>query len=189
MTNPSSPNWKDFKNTGNRADVLRYLLADGWEVKKQTFYNHCKTGKLTKNRSGVFTRQGVKKYASTWLIRTDTGETVSASEEALAVVKTRAEIKRINTAQKRDQFKLETDQKKYVLRSDMEAELVARAIVLDNGFVHLIQSATPDIVALVKGDQKLVSDLVTFLMEKKDELLNQYANTKTFKVILEGDRR
>lgn len=183
----TTPNWKNFTDTANKANVLRYLQDDGWDVKKQTFYNHCKSGKLSKNRSGLYTNRGVKKYAETWLVRLDTGETVGETEEKLATVKTRAEIRKINTAQEREQFKLEVDQKKYILRSDMEKELVSRAIVLNNGLEHMIQTIAPELITLVGGDMKKLTDAIELFMEKKDEQLNQYANTRTFKVILKSN--
>ncbi len=60
-----------------------------------------------------------------------------------------------------------------------------RAIVLDNGLVHLIQASAPDMIGLVADDQRRTADLVAFLMEKKDELLNEYATMGQFSVVFQ----
>ncbi len=181
-----APNWKQYKDTKNKAGVLRFLLGDGWEVKKQTFYNHCKSGKLTKNNNGLYSSRIVKKYAETWLVRTDTGQTVGEESEDLLATKTREEILRIKTSRQRDEFKLGIERGKYIPRADLDAELAARAIVFDNGFIHMIQASAPDIIALVGGDHKRSADLVVFLTDKKDELLNEYATMGRFSVHFDG---
>ncbi len=182
-SDPTAPNWKNYTGSKNKADVLRFLRSDGWEVKKQTFYNHCKSGKLVKNRNGLFTVRVVKKYAETWLVRSVSGLTVAAEEEDLLATKTREEIQRIRIIRQREEFKLGVDRGNYILRSDLEAELAARAVAFDNGLTHMIQSSAPDIVALVRGDQSRTADLVAFLNEAKDRLLNEYATSARFAVI------
>lgn len=185
VTVSPAPDWSGFVDTKVRLDVLRYLQADGWEVKKQTFYNHCNDGKLTVNQNGLYTKRLVKKYAETWLVRTATGKTIAEEGDDLAAQKTRAEISRIRTAQEREQLKLDVERGKYILRSDVEAQLAGRAVMFDNGLTHLFQSAVPDMIALVKGDQRLAADLLSFLMDKKDALLNEYATMDQIQVVFE----
>lgn len=176
----SGDGWKDYRDTKNKADILRFLRANGWEIRRDTFYRHCKTGKLNKNRSGVYTLRGVKKYAETWLVRTDTGKTVNQEGNELLTRKTEKEIERIDTVTQRERFRLDVDRGKYILRSDVESELAGRAIVLDNGLTYLIQSSAAEIIALVGGDQTRSGELVAFLNEKKDLLMNKYATMSEF---------
>ncbi len=183
----SSPDWSNFKDTKNRADILRYLQADDWEIKRDTFYRHIKEGKLTKNRNGLFTARGVKKYAQAWLIRTDTGETVGQADNALAARKTEEETKRITVDREHKEFNLSVARGQYLKRSDVDAELAARAIVLNNGLVHLFQSTVADMIGLVNGDQQRAADLIDFLTTNKDELLNEYATMKEFALVVDEE--
>ncbi len=83
----SASDWKKFTDTGKKADVLRYLEGTGWEVQKQTFYNHGKAGKLRKNRSGVYIRNDVKRYAEIWLTKADSEVNAGDIEVGLIAAK------------------------------------------------------------------------------------------------------
>ncbi len=179
---PSHPQWKTYAQTKNKADVLRFLEGDGWEIKKQKFYNHCSSGKLTKNRNGFYTKRLVKKYAETWLIRTQSGQTVASESEDLFATKTREEIKKLKVGRKKEELKYDIERGKYILRSDLDAELASRLVVLANSLTHLIQSETPEMIAIVGGDQQKTADLIVFLTDQTDELLNELATMGRFSV-------
>ncbi len=184
----SFPNWKTYTDTKNKAAVLRHLESDGWEVKKQTFYNHCASGKLAKNRNGLFTRRTVKKYAETWLVRSGSGQTVAEEGEDLLAEKTREEILRIRTTREREEFRLGKERGLYMLRSDIYLELAGRAVVLENNLRHLVQSRVPAYIAAVHGRQDRVPDLVDMMDTDIDKLLNEYATSEFQVVITESDQ-
>ena len=180
----SACDWKQFEDTRNRADVLRFLKKQQWQVTDRTFYRHCKDGKVRKNRNGFYTSRMVKKYAETWLTR-PSGKTVQQEGEDLLAEKTREEIERIRVDREHRRFKFEVEQKLYLPRADVEAELAGRAIVLDNGLTYLIQANANELIALVGGDQTRSGELVAFLVEKKDRLMNEYAAMGDFVVDIE----
>jgi hypothetical protein len=184
---PSTPNWQNYTDTKVQFDVLTYLQQTGWMIKKQTFYNHCGSGKLKKSRNGLFTRTAVKKYAETWLVHGGLGATVEEDSDNLLRTKTTKEIARIDIITTREQFKHDVDLGKYVSRSDVEVELVSRAIVLDNGFEYMFQAYLSEMIALVKGDQQRGPALLEFLQTKKNDQMNIYANMGEFLVALEID--
>jgi len=179
------PDWSAYRGTKVKADVLAHLLADGWQVKKQTFYNHCTAGKLMVNRGGVYTKGAVKKYAEKNLIHSSVGVSADQAAINLAAQKTQKEIRRIDIATKRDEFKFEVERKLYVLKSDVAAELAARAVVLDNGLEYMFQSSLAEMIALVQGDQSRATDLLEYLLEKKDRQMNEFASMGDFLVELE----
>lgn len=187
MANQDFPDWSTFVETKNRSAVLRWLQAAGWQVKKSTFHNNCKKGLLALNRSGVYSRLAVRKYAEQYHVHSSTGQTVNDADVSLATEKIKKEIKRIETATTRDQFDLDVKMGRYVLRSDVEVELAARAVVLDNGFEYMFQANLSEIIAMVHGDQQLAPALLEFLKEKKDEQMNVYANMGEFLVALDID--
>ncbi len=95
----SEPTWTDFIDTKVQKDVLLFLQKTGWDIKKSTFSTHCRTGKLTKSRKGLYTKAAVKKYAEKTLVHLGLGTTVPESNENVATQKTLAEISRIKTAE------------------------------------------------------------------------------------------
>lgn len=187
MAEMTSPDWSTYVETKNRSAVLRWLQGAGWEVKKSTFHNNCKKGLLALNRAGVYSRRAVRKYAEQYHVHSSVGQTVNDADVSLATEKIRKEIRRIETATTRDQFDLDVKMGKYVLRSDVEVELAARAVVLDNGFEYMFQANLSEIIAIVRGDQQMAPALLEFLKEKKDEQMNIYANMGEFIVALEID--
>lgn len=184
----SSPQWQTYTDTKNKADVLRHLESDGWEVKKQTFYNHCTSGKLTKNRDGLYTRRMVKKYAEKWLVRSASGQTVAEEEENLLATKTREEILRIRTTREREEFRLDKERGLYMLRSDIYLELAGRAVVLENNLRHMVQSKVPAYIAAVGGKQDHVPDLIDSMNIDIDKLLNEFATSEFQVIITEPDQ-
>lgn len=184
---PPEPVWNSFVDTSVQFDVLTYLQETGWAVKKQTFYNHCKSGKLTKNRKGIYTKRAVKKYAESWLVHNGLGTTVSESEENLAKEKIRREIRRIETAEKHDRFKLDVLRKKYVERSKLEIELSSRLVVLDHGLEYMFKINVAEMVALVGGDSDKAPLLLDMLLKKKDEQLTHFANMEDFTVAFDEE--
>jgi hypothetical protein len=177
--------WKTFTDTKNKADVFRFLVEEGWQISERTFYRHVSDGKLKKNREGWYTASAVKKYAETWSVR-PSGKTVVEEAEDLAAMKTRAEIERIQTTRSREQFRLEIEQGKYLLRDSIEMELAGRAVALEAGFDHLIYTRAAEWIALVGGEQNRADLLIAALMAAKDEWLNSYANAEEFLVTVKG---
>ena len=182
---PGQPSWVSFDETRNKADILRYLNGTGWVVSRQTFYNHCNDGKLKVNRRGVYTLFAVRKYAERWLVHSSTGQTVGETEQNLAAQKTMKEIDRIDTSTRHEQFKLDVLMGRYILRSDVEAELAARAVVLDNGLEYMFQASLQEMIALVGGNQQRAPELLEFLLARKNQQMNEYANMGDFKVAID----
>ncbi|CAG36304.1 hypothetical protein [Desulfotalea psychrophila] len=180
-----TPSWQNYTETNKKADVLRYLQETGWQLRKQTFYNHCGDGKLKKNRSGLYSKQAVKKYAETWLVHIGLGSTVGEAEENLAKQKTKKEIDRITTSEQHERFKLDILRGKYIERSKVELELASRAVVLDHGLDYLIKSNVAEMVALVGGMADKTTLLLDFLLKKKDAQLSHYASIDDFTVNLQ----
>lgn len=179
------PDWSNYNETKTKSEVLRYLIDAGWQVKRQTFYNHCNDGKLRVNRQGIYSRRMVKKYAESYLVHASVGVKKDDHEINLATTKTQKEIARISTAEEHERFKLDILRGKYILRDDVYRELASRGVVLNNGLEYLFQAHLAEMIALVGGDQQKAPELLKFLQDKKDEQLNAFANMGEFRVALE----
>jgi hypothetical protein len=80
-----------------------------------------------------------------------------------------------------------------VPKEDVELELAGRAAVLDSGIRTLIQSQAPAWIELANGDQARIADLIEAMSNNFAGLLNEYATTERFHVVLQremhdGDR-
>jgi hypothetical protein len=182
---PGDDIWKTFTPSKIRLDVYRFLAANGWDLSQRTFFRHVESGKLKKNKEGLYSARAVKKYAETWAVRTS-GKTIIEEEEDLAAAKTRAEIKRIATIQEREAFRLEIDRGKYLKRDDVELQLAARAVALEAGFDHMAYTKASEFIALVGGKQEQAELLIAALLVAKDEWLKSYASADEFEVVFEG---
>ena len=187
MSTISEPIWNEFTETKVKHDVLGYLQRTGWEIKKQTFYNHCSDGKLKKSRKGFYTRTAVKKYAETWLVHSGLGVQVDEAGENLAREKTKAEITRINNAAEHERYKLDILKGKHIERDKLALELSSRLVVLDSGLEYLFKTNLAEMVSIVGGDPGKAPLLLEMLLRKKDEQLSSYANMDDFTVIFDGE--
>lgn len=179
--------WKLFGNTKLKSEAYQFLIDNGWEVSERTFYRHCEHGKLKYNREGVYTWRMLKKYAEVWLIRNTEDDEGETNHENLTAIKIREEIEKLRISNEKSKFNLEVERKKYIYIDDIERELAARALMLDNGFDFLFQSKALEIIGLVGGDLNKAGILKDFLINVKDEQLTKYANFTEFKLNLIGD--
>jgi hypothetical protein len=181
LADPTGP-WK------TRAAVLRYLQSAGWQIEKQTFYNHTKPGhrdfKLAADK-GYYAKGRVDKYAREWLVRRDTGLKVDEEDGGLLRIKTEEEIKRIKQDIEIKQFKFDTERRKYLARDLLELEIVGRAGVLDSGFNFLIQSKALELVAMVGGDQKRVPEFISFFQAEWNRMLAGFARLDNIETLFE----
>ncbi len=184
---PSEPIWTNYIDTKVQKDVLLYLQETGWDIKKSTFSTHCRTGKLTKGRKGLYTQAAVKKYAEKNLVHNGLGRTVPKSDENIATRKTLAEISRIKTAEERDRFKLEVEQGKYIELGRVERELATRAVVLDQGLEFFFRAKVDEMVALVGGVADKAPLLLDLCLKEKDAHINKYARMDNFTIIIKDE--
>ncbi|MDF1578992.1 MAG: hypothetical protein P1P81_11185, partial [Desulfobulbales bacterium] len=174
----------------SKAAVLRYLKASGWQIEKQTFYNHAKPGhrdfKLAAD-NGYYTKDRVDKYAREWLVRRDTGLKVAEEEDGIARIKTEEEIKRIRQDIAIKQYKFDIERKMYIARELLELEIVGRAGVLDSGFNFLIQSRALEMVVMVGGDQKKVPEFIAFIQAEWNKMLAGFARLDNIDAMFEDE--
>lgn len=183
---PGDAVFRMYVPTKTRLDVYRFLAANGWGISQRTFYRHVDTGKLKKNKDGLYSARAVKKYAETWAVRTS-GQTIIEEEEDLAASKTRAEIDRIRTIQEREAFRLNVEKGKFFPRDDLEMELAARAVALEASFDHMVYTKATEVIAVAGGKPENAELVIAFLLMFKDEWFKHYASVEEFVVVFPGD--
>lgn len=173
----------EYQETKNGADVLRWLQACGYQREKSQFYDDIRDGYLRANGDGVFTKRLVKKYVQA-LPRIGTGKTEAEEKMDLGQQKQQEEVEKLRLHNSKAKFEFEVEQGKYLPREDFERELAARLVVLDSGLERMVRDNAAKIIHIAGGDQKNSEHVVDFLITAKNDLLNSYATTKTYHVLI-----
>lgn len=180
--NPTQDRWK------TKADVLTYLVAQGWDIEKSTFYNHSnpahKDGGRLNKLKGWYLKTHVDAYARQYLTKLDGADPDAGELGGLQREKLQDEILHRRIKMEKDQLDLDVQRGKYLPLDQFDLEMAGRAGVINSSFEHLIQSRIQEMVALVSGDQQKAQELVSYLKEKWGEMLAEYASTKEFQVIV-----
>lgn len=193
--NPTSVNLRDYQAnkkaldeyraqaSGKEADifstkgkVLKYLEAEGWDIKKSKLYNDLKSVPRTK---GNYHKKDIDMYARLRLTKADGAEIEVDNAE-----KTKQEIR--VTIARAVKLEMENDIqfRKYILKSDVFRELVARMIQLrkDEKTDNKVKSA--DIISIVGGDIEKEKELQKYLNDATDRRMNTYAKPFKFAVTM-----
>lgn len=163
--------------------VARHLRQAGFKISKSKLSRDKKKGLICVNPDGTINESEVRAY-------TVTLERLNGNIQDLNDIhtqKTASEVKSIELKIAKQQFELDKDQGKYVLRQDFESELAARAVVFDSGFRHLFNTKVREWIVLVGGKVDKSADFLQALNECLDAQLNEYASIKSFKVIFEAE--
>lgn len=160
-------------------DVVKHLKAAGFKAPKSKVYRDRDKGMIRVNPDGTVPETEVRAYAATLdRVAGDIGDLNDIHAQ-----KTAREVQSLELKIKKQQFELARDQGRYILRSDFEAEMAARAAVLESGFRHLFDMRVREWISLVGGRPDRAADLLLTLNKALDDTLTGYATTKTFQVI------
>jgi hypothetical protein len=182
--------WREFRETAVKAEVLSQLVAMGYEITGRTFYRHCKQGKCRPNEERLFSRRLVKQYVETEGI-TRRGVVVAddnGPDVALSIEKQRLENEKLRISNDTNAIKLQRFRGQLIDREALYLELAARAVTLDNGFRQKIEMTSPELIALVKGEPARQVEFVETIFQAWDELLNSFATSDEFEVLFEEEQ-
>ncbi len=163
-----NPEEQRFKNL---LEVIVYLREEGWKCSKSKIYED--QNKIDRQSDGTITKKDADKYASIFLRRLDGSINADDLDPA---EKLRWEIEIAKEKAEKLHRENEIERGIYLLRSDVEHMLAARAAYLkDNLGAAFIHSRASQIILLVNGDQTRIPDLVEFWLRNIDEIFNHYA--------------
>jgi hypothetical protein len=165
-------------------ETCLYLNAEGYKVSKSKIYRDADEGKITREPDGTVTAEAAQEYAKTHLVRSDAVHTKEELKN-LQATKLKKAIRNQDIDYARKKFDLEKEQGRYIPKEEFEAEMAARAAILDSGFRNLFNSRVREWITLVEGNPDRQADFLDVLNRNLDEQLTTYATTKVFQVIFE----
>jgi hypothetical protein len=169
-----------FKSAG---EVLRYLMEDkGKQIGRSKLYEDIRSGLLRKD-ARKFRRVDVDKYAASLpLASTPDGRVAEAEDRQRRSEE--ADIRTKEARAAREERKTAILEGQNVPRADVDQELAARAVTLNQGIKSKIEAVTLDLVNTVGGKPKLARLLVQELEKIVDAACSEYAQLMEFEVTL-----
>jgi len=185
----------------NVIEVMRYLVDLGWKISKSPLYRHRDQGHLRPQEDGTFLIVDVLKFARKKLKRLDGGpgaggdkidEPVTGQlpkKYQVVAEKAIAETKKAKAQAEHWDIKTKILQRQYVERDKFDSALAARALVFKSDWENFFRSRAGEIVGIVEGNAQLIPDLIDYLLDNLEALLNRYSEeNKEFKVDIDANR-
>jgi len=160
------------------SEAVEYLKSQGYKIEKSKLYEDKHIiGFSTSKGTAVFEEKALDKYAKKFLSMLS-GSDVASPEEKL-----KWETKIAEQKFKDMEFEAKIKEGRYVLRSEVEQMLAARAAFLkDNlgqGFIH---SRAAKIAEILKGNPDLIPELIEFYLKHIEEVFDYYSRPMKFEV-------
>ncbi len=167
--------------------VVEYLKTQGFKIEKSAAYNHTREGRLKARKDGNYHLRDVMKYARLYLKRVEPGGSQSNNLENLQEKRLVAEVKKAEAQAIIAEKQAEVMSDKYIPKEQMELELAGRAAIFRAGLESWIHVNTPKWINFVDGDLKKVGELINRMQDDLDELLNVYASSREWQIIVDDD--
>lgn len=176
----------DQKIFSSLLQVKDFLVGKGYRVSKSKIYRDAEVGKIdvTEGSSGNKSVSALAawEYAEKHLEKPGVNK---GDLKDLQARKIRNAIRNQDIEYEKKKFDLEKERGKYIPREDFDAELAARAAVLESGFRHLFNTKAREWIALVGGHVDRQPDFLAAMNDALDAQLNAYASIRVFQVIFE----
>ena len=166
----------------NAKEIATYLRGEGWKVSQATEYNHQHDGKIKADKDGMFPIKNVLTYARNFLVLKEIK--TKLDDYKLHRKKLEAETLKLREQAKLAQIKRMAEEKRYILRSDFELELAARAVTIEANLKFMVQDRAPDWIRLMEGNYQMMPELVRQVHDDLDIILNEFASAKEFTVTI-----
>lgn len=159
-------------------EALEYLKAQGFKIEKTKLYDEkAIVGFTAVDNAVTFAKKDLDKYAKKFLSLLSGADSNNAEDKLKWETKI-AEQKFNDMA-----FEAKIKEGKYILRSEVEQMLAARAAFLKDslgpGFIH---SRASKIVEIVKGNPDNIPELIEFWLRQIEEVFDYYSKPMRFEV-------
>ena len=166
----------------NKIAVARYIKDRGFKIGKSKLYKDAESGKLRVQADGSVLLSDVDLYIRAY--GTPRQKTAGSAEiEFLQKEKLELESKKLREQIAKLEWDREKEAGKYLLRSDFEMELAARASVLVTSLRQMAETKAYDWIAVCKGEHSKAADMAAMVTAEIDNVFNDYAATDRFQVI------
>jgi len=156
--------------------VHAYLEGQGWKCALSTVHNHVNAGKLAKGKDDRFDRRVVDRYAGVYL------QSVADELEELDLKKKKADTRRADAQAVHWETKTDLETGAVVPKDQLEHELAGRIAIFRSDMENGMRQLAPEVVALCKGDEKLVPEVTEFLLDRAERWLGRYAEDREFEI-------
>jgi len=172
----------DKESFVNKYAVFVSLKEDGLKVGKSKLYKDAEKGLLRVQPDGSVLLSDVELYKRAYLTpRQKAGS--NAVIEQLQKEKLELESKKLEEQIAKLAWDREKEAGRYLLRSDFEMELAARAAVLETSLRQMASLKSYEWTAVCKGDYTKSADMAAMVTAEIGAVLNDYASTERFQVI------
>ncbi len=187
-TSTVEPREKNEDLFETKLDVWRFLRADGWNIGRSRFYDHCREGRLRPDpATGKYKLSAIERYAKMHVRLEATGTKVNEKLDQMQEEKLETELAREKVRLEKEIHDLKVRQKKFVPAAEFELAIVARAVAFMAHLNHAVQSSVPDWIDLVAGDQARAAELVQAVSGVIEQRMGDFAADAEFDVFLEAN--
>jgi hypothetical protein len=166
----------------NRVAVVEYLKRNNIRISKTKLYRDADTGKLRVQPDGSILLSDVELYTRAYLTPKQKAS-MNAEIEALQKEKLDLESQKLKEQIAKLVWDREKEAGRYLLKSDFEMELAARAAVLQVTLHQMATTKAYDWIAVCQGNHVKVPDMAAMITSEIDSCLNDYASCERYQVI------
>lgn len=158
----------------NIKDVIEYLTAQGFKIRKSACYLHSSQGKLLPQPDGTYAVKAVLKYAKLFLKRRD-GRPIGGRMEGIQEERLNSEARKIRFQADIAETRSKLLAGNYIEKVEFERALAQRALLFKSDIETFCNGAAAGIINLVGGDPLKTSDLIQYMREQGSNWLDRYA--------------
>jgi hypothetical protein len=166
----------------NKYAVYMSIKEDGLKVSKSKLYKDADKGLLRVQPDGSVFLSDVELYKRAYLSLKQKAGGNKVIED-LQKEKLEKEIKKLDEQNAKLAWDREKESGKYLLKSDFEMELAARAAVLETSLRQMASTKAYEWIAICRGDYTKSADMAAMVTAEIGAVLNDYASTERFQVI------
>ena len=159
-------------------EAVEYLKGQGFKIEKSKLYEEKNiVGYTTIDNAVTFLKKDLDKYAKKFL------NLLAESDSNNADAKMKWDAKIAEQKFSDMEFEAKIKQGMYILKSDVEQQLAARAAFLkDNLGQSFIHSRASKIAELLKGDTDRIPELIEFWLKQLEKVFDYYSKPMRFEV-------
>ena len=155
---------------GNKMDVVRFLQARGYKIRKSKVYADEKKRLLKAEADGGVTETEALAYAA----RVDLSKEVKAADnDRYLRQKQKEELRHIRLKNEKMEREKQKDAGELIARDAAEAEIADNLNVMVHAFRHLIETKHEEWLLMGKSPLRLKTSIVEDLMTLLDELVQR----------------
>ena len=157
-------------------EALGYLKVENWKISQAKFYDDVRF--IKRQKDGSFTKKEVDKYATQFLQKRD-----GSDIEIDPLEKLKEETRFTKERADKVAFENEIARGNYILKSDAEQQLSARAAFLKSGIQGFFHSMSAKLIELAEGKPEKGPDVLDFCLREVEELFHHYSKPLVFEAV------